>query len=120
MILRLAACEIHLTPEGVDTRLPDGASVLGHPHATASYLSTARAHGYGDDVARMNRTHETTHTLLAHILGLPCSPVFRRLASGDHEEDALLRAEEQAVLSLEAYANALGVDLIEVAKGWSG
>ena len=120
MIIKLAACSVHVTADQVETVLPGGQRVLGQPHDTASYARTAREHGYEGDVARLNRCHEVTHSLLAHVLGLSCSPVFRRVAGGDHEADDLTRAEEQAVLALETYANAIGVDLVEVARRWGG
>lgn len=117
--IRLGACHITIEPQHVSTRLPGGREVLGMPMSDAGYRRTAREHGYGEDVARMCRCHEVTHSLIAHWLGLPCSPVFRRVAGGDHEADDLTRVEEAAVLALEAYANAMGVDLVEVAKGWA-
>lgn len=120
LTLHLAGCTIEVTPGSVRTQLPGRGEVTGMPHYTASYRRTARDHGYGSDVARLNRTHEVCHNLIAHILRLPCSPVFRRVASGDHESDNLTRAEEEAVLALEKFANIIGVDLIDIAKHWSG
>jgi ribosomal protein L32 len=114
--LHLAACTVSVTRTHVATTLPGGAVVEGEPHDTDAYRQTAQAHGYGADVARLNRCHETGHTLLAHWLGLPCSNVFARLSAGHHEADDVTRAEEAAVLAIEAFANAVGVDLVEVAR----
>lgn len=108
---RLADCRIEVERNLVATTLPDGSVIEGAPHDTDAYRATARAQGYGDDVARMNRCHELGHSLVAHVLGLSTSPIFRRLAAGLTYETELTRAEEDAVLTLERFANALGVDL---------
>lgn len=117
--LRLANCTIAITPGSVETTLPSGKRVMGMPHHTPSYRKTARDHGYGTDVERLNRTHEVTHTLLAHILGLPVCPVFERVGNGQHEPTEITQAAEGAILALERYANMLGVDLVSVAQRWS-
>jgi hypothetical protein len=114
----LADCTVHVQGTSVETLLPSGRRVLGMPMHDASYRATANRLGYGTNVARLNVEHELSHGLLAHWLGLPCSPVFQRIAGGDHEPDDLTRAEEAAVMAVQAYAVALGVDLIEVARRW--
>jgi hypothetical protein len=115
----LAGCTVHVQGTSVETLLPGGRRVLGMPIHDADYRATARKLGYGSNVARLNVEHELTHTLVAHWLGVPCSPVFRRVASGDHEADDLTRLEEGAVLAIQAYAVAIGLDLIEIARTWS-
>jgi hypothetical protein len=89
------------------------------PMHDASYRRTAREHGYGTDVARMCRCHEVTHSLIAHLAR---AAVLARVPARGWRRpraDDLTRVEEAAVLALEAYANAMGVDLVEVAKGWA-
>ena len=115
IILRLAQCAVVVTPLRVVTTLPDGSTVYGEPHDTAEYRRTAVNHGYGLDIARMNRTHELTHTMLAHWLGLPASPVFERISAGLTEATDTTRLEEAAVLAIEQFANHMGVDLLEIA-----
>lgn len=117
--LRLAACTVTIDGPNVETTLPGGQRVLGMPMHDAAYLATARRLGYGADVVRLNIEHELTHTLLAHWLGLRCSPTFCRVAHGDHDPSDLTRIEECAVLAVQAYAVALGVDLGEVARRWA-
>lgn len=116
IILHLAQCTVAVTPLHVATTLPDGSTVYGEPHDTAEYRHTAVNHGYGLDIARMNRTHELTHTMLAHWLGLPASPVFERISAGLTEATDMTALEETAVLAIEAFANHMGVDLVGIAR----
>lgn len=113
--IQIGAVCIEVTPDLVTTTLPNGKLVYGAPHDTPEYAEHARQRGYGDDVARSNRCHEVAHSLLAHLLGLECSPTFARLAEGLTDATNLTRDEEGAVLALERYASRVGVDLVGVA-----
>lgn len=66
----------------------------------------------------MNRTHDLAHTILAAALGLPASPTLSAMAGGRKHWPYWWR-EEQAVLALQGYAAAAGVDLEEVAARMS-
>lgn len=63
----------------------------------------------GMSVEEMNRTHDLTHALLCHWLGLQTSPA---LTEGGHLGDL----EEGAVLAIQAFAKAAGADLVAVAE----
>jgi hypothetical protein len=66
----------------------------------------------------MSKCHEAGHHLLAMLLRLPCSPTMRGLAlvaAGIGPHWSRWREEENAVLALQAYANAAGVDLLALA-----
>ena len=77
------------------------------------------AEGLGYDSAEaMNVEHDMLHSLIAHWLGLDGSPTLKGVAAGNHF--SAWREEESAVFALAAYANAIGVDLMEVARRYSG
>jgi len=62
----------------------------------------------------MNREHDLAHSLLAHWLGLDYSPTLFAVAHG--QTSPLWEAEESAVLAIQRFARAAGVDLLSVAK----
>lgn len=64
----------------------------------------------------MNREHDLTHSLLARALGLPHSPTLHDVAHGRAASD-LHAIEEEAVLALQRFARAAGVDLVATAAG---
>jgi hypothetical protein len=96
------------------TILPDGVEVPAAPQDNADYRSRAHALGYGQDSAAMSREHELGHVLLSYILGLPESPALRSAANNAGPSD-LTGMEEDAVMALQRFARAAGVDLVEVA-----
>ena len=113
-IIRLAGADIELTDSPLTvTRYPEG-EVPAYPQATDGYKARARELGYGADTARMSRDHELSHHILATLLGLPCSPTLMGIAIGKHA--TCWRQEEAAVLALQAYAQAAGIDLQAVAE----
>ncbi|WP_342643461.1 hypothetical protein [Rhodoligotrophos ferricapiens] len=61
----------------------------------------------------MSRDHEATHHLLATWLGLPHSPTLYGVAAKQTYPDWML--EEAAVLAIQAFARANGVDLTTLA-----
>jgi hypothetical protein len=67
----------------------------------------------------MNRDHDLAHTMLAHMLGLPWSPTLHDIATGSVTNIFEHYIEEQAVLSLQTYANVRGVSLVRVAEQMS-
>lgn len=95
----------------------DGTSVHGAPEDTAEYRRTALEHGYGDDTLALCREHELLHVALCHWLGVP-SPVMDALRKGpDVMAGAEIRLlEESAVLAVQKFARAMGVDLIDAMK----
>lgn len=95
----------------VRTTLPDGAEVVAAPEPTASYRAKAEGLGYGADSMRMCVEHEVTHSALAAWLGLPESPTLGRVARGQGDS-VLTGLEEDAVLALQRFANAAGVNLL--------
>lgn len=115
--LLLGGCIVHLHGDRVRTVLPSGHVIASTPfaHASSNLKADAQAAGYGDDVARFIRTHEVAHSLLAHWMGEVMSSSFARLANGKPDW-AADRVEEVALMSLERYANARGIDLIELAR----
>jgi hypothetical protein len=95
------------------THLPGG-HVPARAQDTDEYRQRAHDLGYGDDTALMSREHELAHTMLAGWLGLPYSPTLQGVATGDTWPHWHL--EEAAVLALQAYARALGVSIVDLAK----
>lgn len=98
---------------GCMTVLPDGKRVPACPHDTDEYRATAERLGYGADTTRMCIEHELAHNWLDHALGMPVSPVMHAVAHGE-PDCALHGLAEDAVMALQAYANALGINLLDV------
>jgi hypothetical protein len=91
------------------TRYPGLLDIPATSQDNGVYRERALALGYGSDTARMSRQHELGHHLLARALGLPHSPTLHGVASG--QEWPQWRLEEGAVLALQAFALAAGVDI---------
>jgi len=101
-----------LTGHGVEIAWPDGTKVTGIPHDTDDYRLTARQHGYGADTHALCVEHELLHVALGLWLGVP-SPVMMALRGIEPVSDEIAGYEEDAVLALQAYLRAVGVDLVE-------
>jgi hypothetical protein len=115
-VLDLAGASIRLHDDGFTTTVyPDGKHVVACAEDTDAYRQTALEHGYGEDVDKLSREHEVCHALLAAWLGLPHSPALRAVALG-RPQDGDWR-EEAAVLAVQRWARACGVDLVAVAQG---
>jgi len=93
------------------TTLHDGKQIPAVPHDTDSYRATAERLGYGSETGRMCGEHELLHTALACWLGLLESPVMRSVAEGEAPTDGITVLEEEAVMAVQAYAVAAGVNL---------
>lgn len=114
-VIRVGGSAVEMHDDGLTvTVLPDGSTVTARAEETDSYERRAHDLGYGSDTARMSRDHEIGHSLLADLLGLSCSPTLRGVSRG--ESWSYWREEEGAVLALQRYANAVGVDLVEIAR----
>jgi hypothetical protein len=109
MILTFAHTTIYRLNTGALTILPSGVEIPATPHDTDAYRTTARDHGYGADTLALCQEHELMHVALAAWLGLPVSPTLQAVASGDVTPVA--DAEEAAVMAVQRYARAVGVDL---------
>jgi hypothetical protein len=96
------------------TRFADGLEVHAHHAEQPGQAATALSLGYSDPIA-MNKEHDLAHSLLCYWLGLPCSPTLRDVAT-DNPASEIHFHEEQAVLALTRFANAVGVSLVEVAR----
>jgi hypothetical protein len=93
------------------TTLYDGKQIPAVPHDTESYRATAERLGYGSETGRMCVEHELLHTALACWFGLFESPVMRAVAEGDDPVGGITVLEEEAVMAVQAYAVAAGVNL---------
>lgn len=114
MILHFGTVTVDVREGWTVTRLPDGSTVLADHSAQAGQQQTAEWLGYATATG-MNREHDAAHSLLAHVLGLAYSPTLWDVAH-DIQASDLHRIEEDAVLSLQRFAQAVGVDLIEAAR----
>jgi hypothetical protein len=88
----------------------DGGTVDGAPEDTDDYRATAQRHGYGDDTLRLCKEHEVTHIALCHWLGV-ASPTMQLVRHGTGQPH-LNHLEETAVLAVQHFARAAGIDLV--------
>lgn len=114
--IRIGRTIVKMDGHLVETTLYDGGVVYAIPHDTEGYREKAERLGYGDDIGRMCRDHELVHVLLAEALGLRESPVMRKLASGQ-PDSAVLGYEEDAVLAIQRFATAAGVNVVAALSG---
>jgi hypothetical protein len=101
-----------INSDGIVLSWPDGTSVPGCPHDTDSYRETAEDYGYGPDTMALCVEHELTHGALGAWLGVP-SPVMLELRGSKVADPVVASREEAAVLAIQAYARAIGVDLTD-------
>lgn len=113
--IKVGGTVMEIGPTEIVNILPDGVRVPAAPHDTASYRETAASHGYGADTIMLCREHEIMHNLLAAWLGLPESPTMRQVAGGGLAPTPLSSLEEGAVLAIQRFTRALGVDLLHLA-----
>lgn len=109
---RLGECRIDLMDGYTRTRFADGRRCLAEHREQPGQRELAASLGYASAVA-MNIRHDLCHSLLAVFLGLPHSPTLRGVADGNFWPHHKL--EEAAVLAVQAFANAAGVDLLKAA-----
>jgi hypothetical protein len=106
---------ISIFPTSTLISFADGRTVAGQPEDTAAYRATAFQHGYDEDTLRMWIDHEIIHIALAHWLGLADSPTMKAVRYDRLEDDHSLRQlEEIAVLAVQQYARAAGLDLLRL------
>lgn len=109
---KLGRVTVDHTERQTTTILPNELKVFAsHEHSEGQEKTAA---DYQLTVADMNRTHDLTHSLLAHWLGLAASPTLQGVATGEHYANWWI--EERAVLAIQSFADAMGVDLVDVAK----
>ena len=118
MRFRLGAAEVEVADGVTVTRFADGKKIFGEhaEQARGGQRKLAAELGYRSARA-MNVHHDLTHTLLSTMLGLPHSLTLRGVADAHiwpHH-----RIEEQAVLRVQAFALAAGIDLLRVAEAHS-
>jgi hypothetical protein len=107
---------VDIRPGLTITTLADGSKVTADHAEQPGQADIAEGLGYSSAEA-MNVQHDMLHSLIAHWLGLDGSPTLKGVAAGRHFPR--WREEENAVFALAAYANAIGVDLMEVARRYS-
>jgi hypothetical protein len=112
-VIRLGSVTIEVSNGHTVTTLPNAAIVTADHAEQPGQAELARSLGYGS-AEEMNREHDISHSIIAHLLRLECSPTLLGVASGKTYRHWPI--EEQAVLRLQGFARAVGVDLIEVAK----
>jgi hypothetical protein len=115
-VYRLAHCDVSVTPALTVTLFADGRVCEADHEPQPGQHQQAKEMGF-PSALEMNRTHDLTHNLLAHVLGLGSSPTLYHVSRGQVFEH--WRAEEAAVLAFQAYAQVLGINLQDVAARWS-
>jgi hypothetical protein len=93
--------------------LPDGATVLAMAEDTPEYRATALETGYNDDLDALCREHEIIHVALAHLLKTT-SPTMDHVSERRPVALWLREMEEDAVLAIQRYTRALGIDLVRL------
>lgn len=95
------------------THFADGLTLSASHEEQSGQRETADR--LGIPVQQMNAEHDLVHSMLAAWLGLPHSPTLHGVATKNYFPAHTV--EEQAVLGIQAFAHAAGVDLVELAKG---
>jgi hypothetical protein len=111
-VIQLRYCTLEYTPDGAVTRYPDGSSYGALPHDEPHYHAIAHRLGYGGDILRYCREHEYAHHLIAEEF-CSHSPVIWALAHGERPPRMIAAAEEALVMTLQRYARANEVPMIE-------
>lgn len=107
---------VSLSNGGATVVFPNGDVIDAVPHDTDSYRDTAERHGYGTDTLRLCQEHELVHLALCDWLGLGESPTFVRILAGETAPCKLNGLEEDAVLAVQRFARAAGIDLIKLMR----
>lgn len=111
-IYKLASAVVAHGEDTTVTTFASGRQLVGDHKVQPGQSDTADQ--YNMSVEVMNRYHDLTHSVLAAVLGLPASPSLENTAHGRKHPDWWI--EERAVLALQAYAAAFGVDMATVAQ----
>jgi hypothetical protein len=111
--IALGAVAVEIHDGWTVTRFSDGQEVHALHGEQPGQADLAVRLGYRA-AAAMNREHDLGHSILAHALRLPHSPTLHDVAHGRPATD-LHAIEEEAVLALQRFARAAGVDLVAAA-----
>jgi hypothetical protein len=115
-VIRLGSAVVTIGDGYTVTQFADGSKIHALWAEQPGQAVTARR--LGMSVWELNRSHDVTHSLLAAWFGLPHSPTLHAIANGRlYPENA---AEERAVMAVQAFARAVGVDLMAVAERAGG
>lgn len=110
--LQFGTTTVEIWPNSTRIVYPDEIAIPGSPEDTDSYRACAARLGYGADTLKMCKDHETMHIALSHWLGIE-SPTMKLLRLGDDDTlHSINRLEEDAILALQRFACAAGVDLL--------
>lgn len=114
MKLNIGTTQISVSDQGVVIDFAGGDQVLGEPEDTEGYRDTAQRYGYGADTLALCIDHEIMHIAIGQWLGVE-SPTMNAIRGKRMGENFILRSlEESAVLALQQYARAAGVNLIRL------
>ncbi|WP_046869282.1 hypothetical protein [Microvirga massiliensis] len=113
-MFQIGAVTVEVQDDYTVTTFPDGRQLHARHSGHADQAETAARLGYSS-VEAMNREHDLTHALLAYWLGLPWSPTLRDVVTNTPATE-IHYLEEEAVLAIQRFAVAMGVDLLEVAR----
>jgi len=111
--LHFTNTRVDVFPDSTLITLADGTTVPGAPEDTDDYRATAARLGYGDDTLKLCQEHEVTHIALCDWLGIDSPTMI--LLHAPEPDDRLRRLnqlEEAAVLAIQHFARAAGIDLV--------
>jgi hypothetical protein len=111
-MIQLRFASLEYTPEGAVTHFPDGSSWGALPHDTPAYHAIAHRLGYEGDTLRYCQEHELAHALIGEHF-CSHSPVIWALAHGEEPPAMIAAAEEALVLTLQRYARANEVPMVD-------
>lgn len=110
--MRFGTTTVDVLPHSTLITFSDGSTISGAPEDTDEYRDTALAYGYDEDTLQMCKDHEVMHIALCHWLGID-SPTMSLLRNGDDDGLRALNAlEEAAVLAVQEFSRAAGINLI--------
>jgi hypothetical protein len=112
--LTFGGTTVQVLADGTQIEFADGTTVVGQPEDTDAYRHTAQTHGYGADTLSLCIEHEVMHVALADWLGVSDSPTMKAVRTNRLTDDLPFRTlEEAAVLAVQRYARAAGIDLVK-------
>jgi hypothetical protein len=108
----LGVCRVDVGERYTTTRFADGREIVGAHDEQPGQAELAASLGY-PDAWHLNRHHDLGHTFVSTMLGLPHSMTLRAIADGGVWPN--YRLEEAAVLAVQSFALAAGIDLLDSA-----
>lgn len=102
---QLGEVRVEVHESWTTTFLPGGHRIVGLHQEQHGQSETARE--LGMSAWDMNREHDLLHSILAHAVGLECSPALLAAATGQSSED-VHGLEEAAVLSVQKWLASIG------------